>query len=272
MIAPYTSAATEAERIVLQALIKAANSHAPCPSNNELAELLGASSTATPVGILRRLQARGIIRVERFSTSRQVTIVASGRRTKIAGVKAPHWRDRPEHAAKLATVGNLGPRLAELIRGAAAERGQTLVDFVVSVGASPTTVGNLTNARAPRAITIARFLPVLGDKLRAITPPELIKAAEGLGMTAAVDRGVRQDQAAPSPPPAPPADMTYRPLVRTLAPQQPGATIPPRPQGRLRTFEEQLAAVAAGAGLIEVRPIGRPDPARTLGGVGSSML
>ncbi len=39
-----------------------------------------------------------------------------------------------------------------------------------------------------------------------------------------------------------------------------------------RTFEEQLAAVRAGAPLVEVRPMRRPDPEGTLGGVGSSML
>lgn len=44
------------------------------------------------------------------------------------------------------------------------------------------------------------------------------------------------------------------------------------PFRRALSFEEQLARVAAGAGLVEVIPLRRPDPAGTLGGVASGML
>jgi hypothetical protein len=46
----------------------------------------------------------------------------------------------------------------------------------------------------------------------------------------------------------------------------------PTPRQRPRTFEEQLAAVRAGAHLVEVRPLRRPDPDMTLGGVPSGLL
>lgn len=44
---------------------------------------------------------------------------------------------------------------------------------------------------------------------------------------------------------------------------------PPRPP---LSFEEKLARVAAGASLVTVRPIRKPHPAYTLGGVASGLL
>lgn len=64
-----------------------------------------------------------------------------------------------------------------------------------------------------------------------------------------------------TPPVASPA-----PEAPTPAPKATGAVKPKR------TFEEQMEAVARGATLVEIRPIRRPDPEYTSGGVGSSML
>ncbi len=270
--APTMIAGAAAETVVLQALTRAANRGAPCPTNSRLAELLGACSSGAPVSTLHRLEKLGLIKVDRYASSRQVTIIATGRRTQAPASAAKHWRDRPEHAAKLATINSLGPKMAELIREAAEQKGVSIVDFVVSAGASPTTAGNLSRAKAPRPITIARFLPLLGDKLRAIVPEDLIKAAEAIAVTPPEPSpsAAPDDHQAPEPMTA--VDRSFRPMVRTIAAAMPNAMIPPRPKGRQRTFEEQLAAVAAGAGLIEVRPMRQPDPARTLGGVGSSLL
>jgi hypothetical protein len=44
---------------------------------------------------------------------------------------------------------------------------------------------------------------------------------------------------------------------------------PPRPP---LTFDEKLARVAAGARLVTIHPLRKPDPPFTLGGVGSSTL
>ncbi len=267
--APTMIAGAAAEAVVLQALTRAANRHEPCPTNSRLAELLGARSSGAPNSTLQRLEKRGLIKVDRYSSSRQVTIVATGRRTRAPASAAKHWRDRPEHAAKLATISNLGPKMAELIREAAEQQGVSIVDLVVSVGASATTAGNLSRAKAPRPLTIARFLPLLGDKLRAIVPEDLLKVAEAMAVPPPEPPPLEQTATVE---PAPAKDPSFRPLVHTIAAPIPNAMIPPRPKGRQRTFEEQLAAVAAGAGLIEVRPMRRPDPPRTLGGVGSGLL
>lgn len=270
--APTMIAGAAAEAVVLQALTRAANRNEPCPTNKRLAELLGASSSGAPNSTLQRLEKCGLIKVERYSASRQVTIVATGRRTRAPASAAKHWRDRPEHAAKLATINNLGPKMAELIREAAEQQGVSIVDFVVSAGASPTTAGNLSRAKAPRPLTIARFLPLLGDKLRAITPEDLLKVAEAIVVPPPESLPAPAPEQPVAVEPVPAEDPAFRPMVRTIAAPLPNAMIPPRPKGRQRTFEEQLAAVAAGAGLIEVRPMRRPEPARTLGGVGSGLL
>jgi len=80
------------EKTVLARLEKAAANNLPCPSNNELAELLDAASVSTPVNVLARLQQKGTIQIERFATSRIVTICATGKSTYGDRSKAAHWR------------------------------------------------------------------------------------------------------------------------------------------------------------------------------------
>ncbi len=43
-------------------------------------------------------------------------------------------------------------------------------------------------------------------------------------------------------------------------------------RARPRSFEEQLAAVRAGAGLVDKIALRRPDPTMTLGGIASAAL
>ena len=73
-------------------LERAANAGHPCPSNGVLAGAIGASSSSNPVNVMARLQKRGLITVERFATSRIVTITATGKSTFGDRSKAPHWR------------------------------------------------------------------------------------------------------------------------------------------------------------------------------------
>lgn len=80
------------EAIVMTALAGAVSSNLPCPSNNELAGLLDAASVSTPVNVLARLQKKGLIEIERFATSRIVTICATGKSTAGDRSKAAHWR------------------------------------------------------------------------------------------------------------------------------------------------------------------------------------
>jgi len=75
------------EKIVLQALIDAAESGVRCPTNTEVAKLLGCDLNWSGGEVLRRLEMRGLISVRRFKNSRDVTIVATGARTAEAGTE-----------------------------------------------------------------------------------------------------------------------------------------------------------------------------------------
>jgi DNA-binding MarR family transcriptional regulator len=83
------------ERLVLRALIRAANAGQPCPKADDLQELLGCYSNSTPTEVIRRLEKRGLIKVERYQRGRRVTIVSTGKMTRACVNTAPHWRDRP---------------------------------------------------------------------------------------------------------------------------------------------------------------------------------
>lgn len=80
------------EAIIMARLEKAANDGVECPSNNTLAGALGASSPSSPVNVMDQLQKKGLITVERFATSRIVTIAATGKSTFGDRNKAAHWR------------------------------------------------------------------------------------------------------------------------------------------------------------------------------------
>ncbi|SDC30433.1 hypothetical protein SAMN05444678_102249 [Sphingomonas sp. YR710] len=79
------------EARVLRALEWAAALAKPCPTNIELADLVGGHATARRISqIVGDLADAGYIRLQRFSASRVVTIVATGKSTApIAGT--PHW-------------------------------------------------------------------------------------------------------------------------------------------------------------------------------------
>lgn len=88
---------TSRDDIVLGLIAAAAERGRLCPSNNDIADACGLARANDGSKVLQRLEKSGLIRVERGSHSRVVTIVASGLRT--AGeVKNLHWRFRPENA------------------------------------------------------------------------------------------------------------------------------------------------------------------------------
>jgi hypothetical protein len=256
---------------VLRALVAAADRGLPCPTNPQLCDLIGAGSPSAPVRALDRLATCGLIRVERFQTDRRVTIISTGRSTAYHGKGTPHWREQVVvAAADIPSSVLTGARLATIIRSVAHERGVTLTQLLQPTGLAVSIVGNLSAAKAPKPVTIARLLPVLGDALRAFDLPALPPVEEpsparaAPSLTIAVDPcsscGARDGEA---------CGCARSTIVASAAPSRAAL---PRPKGRPRTFEEQLAAVAAGAGLIEVRPLRRPPPQQTLGGVGSSLL
>lgn len=82
------------ERIIFDALCDAARTGAICPKNEDLSELIGASSTSTVPQIIERLVTKGLIERETYQRSRRVKIIASGQITAAPKNIAPHWRNR----------------------------------------------------------------------------------------------------------------------------------------------------------------------------------
>lgn len=156
-----------------------------------------------------------------------------------------------------------GRELAELVRAAARDRGLTVTEFMRPISSNGTTfLKAMETAANPRQVTRDRIAGLLADPQPAPSSPPV----------------------ASSPPPdEPPCSrcgwsgmMCLCAAVRVNADSERcpvrASAIPPKPVGRPRTFAEQLAAVAAGAKLVEVRPLRMPPPDRTLGGVGSGLL
>jgi len=69
------------EAAVLGALTAAADSGAVCPSNEALVRLIGGGFPARASWVIGRLQAKGLITVERWTNARCITILSSGRST-----------------------------------------------------------------------------------------------------------------------------------------------------------------------------------------------
>lgn len=82
-----------ADDVIYNALVDAARAGKRCPTNGELAGLIGASSVGTPVRVLARLSAAGKIVVTSGQTSRVVDIPEL--RLGTAGLlPAKHWREK----------------------------------------------------------------------------------------------------------------------------------------------------------------------------------
>lgn len=79
----------------LAILKRAAEAGARCPSNGDIADMLGIASTGAASEIVSLLEAAGHITVERSRTSRIVTIVATGHRTAGIPIKrrAGDWTE-----------------------------------------------------------------------------------------------------------------------------------------------------------------------------------
>lgn len=89
---------TPEEQKILEIVTAAANAGEPCPTNSKLADMMHFKSHSGPLGLLQRLQSRGLITLERFQVERRVTINATGRRTKVYNTQ-PHWRDIENYKA-----------------------------------------------------------------------------------------------------------------------------------------------------------------------------
>lgn len=85
----------EAERLVYAEVVRCVEEEREMTNQDDLAEILGGSSVSTTVGVLQRLERKGLIRIKRYQRSRQVYVVELDRSTKEPANKVPHWRDVP---------------------------------------------------------------------------------------------------------------------------------------------------------------------------------
>lgn len=84
---------TEWERIVYGELCAAARERRVCPNYLDLNEMIGCESSSTSSTIVKRLEAKGLIRVIRFQRFREVQIIATGEwtmRSPCQHTTAPH--------------------------------------------------------------------------------------------------------------------------------------------------------------------------------------
>lgn len=214
--------------------------------------------------ILGELEERGLIVVHQRSNRRQVTIKATGKSTAPIGDGLP-----------------TGAALADAVRKAAQEAGQPVSVFAAALSSDPAAyLDQLARARQPLLRTVNRIRALLAGEDVPPVPKGAIRTPRTLAGEPVADTSQLLQEA-----PAPSASSCgrcgardghacgcARPSRSFSAPAQANAAVPPRPKGRPRTFDEQLAAVAAGAGLVEVAPMRRAGPEQTLGGVGSAML
>lgn len=77
----FSSRANERMQQCFTILERAANAGVKCPTNADLAELMGYNTIGKPAEWVVRLERAGLIEVERRNTGRVVTIVATGKKT-----------------------------------------------------------------------------------------------------------------------------------------------------------------------------------------------
>ncbi|WP_179505728.1 MULTISPECIES: hypothetical protein [unclassified Sphingomonas] len=87
---------TWTERTTYRALAEAAQAGLPCPTNIDIEMLCGYNSCSMGPVMVKRLERKGLIRVERYQRFRIVEIVATGERT----ARAANMRDDTPHVPK----------------------------------------------------------------------------------------------------------------------------------------------------------------------------
>lgn len=110
----------------------------PCPTNDAIAGRFDFESTSTSARLLQAMETDGMIVVERFHQSRQVTVPSIGSTLRPQRT-AKHWRDRPEHSvapvsappAEPAPPGK--PKIKAAVIRAATLDGRDLPTFVTAL-------------------------------------------------------------------------------------------------------------------------------------------
>lgn len=174
---------------LLKLLTRAAEADEVCPSNNDLAVAIDAQSSATPVRMMQLLEADGLIKVSRFGAGREVTIVATGKKTRWDGARKPHFR-------QTATSVPTGAELADRLRRAAHERSLSISTFLAPLSSEPTNfIDQLGRALRPRATTIERIEALLDGRPVPPPPPNNFHGPRRAGAPASA--GQVHDAAAP---------------------------------------------------------------------------
>lgn len=86
---------TPTQSLVLKMLEDAASRGMPCPTNQEIADMLDVNSVSSASHMLKRLEADGKIIIDKFQASRVVKIIATGEVTAMPKNQTPHWRQIP---------------------------------------------------------------------------------------------------------------------------------------------------------------------------------
>lgn len=124
------------ERVVYNMLRKAAERGDECPSNAVLLTAMGFTSQRMASETVAKLEARGLIAVERTKSARRVTIVSTGEQT------APFYVGKRRQPPKV----RVSPRrdeLADLIAGSEAREPMTFAQAAAAMGISISAVGQL---------------------------------------------------------------------------------------------------------------------------------
>ena len=124
----------EMERVALALIAEAAEAGRQAPTADDIQERTGCNSISTTVNLVRRLELRGLIEVERFQRTRRITVVSTGKRTAAVSNETPHWRKGPRPrsvpAVPISYVQQRKPELAREMIVAARREGLNLQDFL----------------------------------------------------------------------------------------------------------------------------------------------
>lgn len=125
---------SEMERETLALIAEATEAGRPAPTADDIQERTGCNSISTTVNMVRRLELRGLILVERFQRTRRITLVSTGKRTAAVSNETPHWRNTPRKrrapSVPLSYVQQRKPDLAREMIVAARREGLSMQDFL----------------------------------------------------------------------------------------------------------------------------------------------
>ena len=129
-----TQGLTEMERETLELIAEATEAGRQAPTADDIQERTGCNSISTTVNLVRRLELRGLIEVERFQRTRRITLVSTGKRTAAVVNETPHWRSTPRTrsapSVPLSYVRQRKPDLAREMIVAARREGLSVQDFL----------------------------------------------------------------------------------------------------------------------------------------------